>query len=120
MFKKIFLKKNSKKFFKKNFGKKIWKFQKNSKEKKFSNFFLKILQKWWRRLETLPKYNNNNSQIIPAYAGCGEIETLPKWGNQIPLKWGNLMPLGIKSHTFKNPTKHKTWELDTQKYQVPF
>jgi len=33
---------------------------------------------------------------------------------------GDLIPLGIKSHTLKNPSKHKVWELDTKRYQVPF
>jgi len=31
---------------------------------------------------------------------------------------GNLIPLGIKSHTLRNPTKYKIRKLNIQKYQV--
>jgi len=48
------------------------------------------------------------------------LETLSKWGIKSHSKRGNLIPLGIKSHALKNPTKYKIWKLDTQKYQVPF
>jgi len=28
-----------------------------------------------------------------------------------PKKWGDLIPLGIKSHTFESSIKHTVWNL---------